>query len=117
MDKGDTPAREVSQTVGLDVGGIESLFGDAVAIEDDAISILRFLEWTPERERANAAFDALGALIRSKLVVYDPQSTGYVKMPLEFATSPDKMAYRLFDSNTITTHLYELAQKQQTDNG
>lgn len=86
-------------------------------IPDDAISILRFLEWTPERERANAAFDALGALIRSRLVAYDPQATGYVKMPLEFATSPDRMAYRLFDSNTITTHLDELAQRQQADGG
>lgn len=84
---------------------------------DDAISILRFLEWTPEKERANAVFDVLGVIIRSRLVAYDAQATGYVKMPLEFATSPHRMAYRLFDPNTITTHLDALAQRQQVDGG
>ena len=84
---------------------------------DDAISILRFLEWTPERERASATFDVLAEIIRLKLVAYDPQSAGYVKTPLDFATAPDRMAYRLFDSDTITAHLDALAQRQQADGG
>jgi len=86
-------------------------------IADDAISILRFLEWTPERERASVAFDALGEVIRSRLVADDPQATGYVKTPLEFATSPGRMAYRLFESDTFATHLDVLAKRQQADGG
>jgi hypothetical protein len=84
---------------------------------DDAITILRFLEWTAERERASAAFDVLAEIIRSKLVAYDPQLTGYVKTPLEFAPSPEGMAYGLFDSDTIAAHLDALAQRQQPDGG
>jgi hypothetical protein len=84
---------------------------------DDAISILRFLEATPERERASTAFGVLGEVIKSRLVVYDPQQTGYVKGPLDFATSSDRMAYSLFDSDTIATHLDALAQRQQADGG
>jgi hypothetical protein len=84
---------------------------------DDALSILRFLEWTSERERAAAAFDVLGDIIRSKLVTHDPHAAGYVKMSIDFATSPDKMAHRLFDSDTISTHLDMLAQRQQADGG
>jgi hypothetical protein len=84
---------------------------------DDALSILRFLEWTTDRKRAIVAFDVLGELIKSSLVAYDPHSTGYVKVPLDFATSPDRMAYRLFDADMVSTHLDALAQRQQADGG
>ena len=84
---------------------------------DDAICILQFLEWTPERERAGAAFDELGEIVRSKLVANDPQATGYVKMPLEFAPDPGRMARRLFDAATMENHLDALAARQQDDGG
>lgn len=84
---------------------------------DDAICILQFLEWTPERERAGATFDELGEIVRSKLVANDPQATGYLKMPLEFAPDPGRMTRRLFDAATMESHLDALAARQQDDGG
>ena len=84
---------------------------------DDALCILQFLEWTPERERAAAAFDELGEIVRSKLVANDPQETGYVKMPFQFAPHPRRMACQLFDAGIMRSHLDTLAARQQDDGG
>ncbi len=62
---------------------------------DDAISVLTFLEHVPDRDRAEATFDAVGERIRTELVELDPSKPGYVKMPLEFAPRPDSLARRL----------------------
>jgi hypothetical protein len=84
---------------------------------DDAISIIKFLEWAPERRRASVVWNVLGEVIKSRLVSYDPDAAGYVKTPLDFATSPDGMAFRLFESDAISTHLEILAKRQQVDGG
>ena len=40
MEKGEVFFRKPAGTVRLDEGGIESLIGNAVAVEDDAIAVL-----------------------------------------------------------------------------
>jgi hypothetical protein len=85
--------------------------------QDDAISVLAFLEHVPDRARAEAVFGALGERIRSELVALDPATPGYVKTPLEFAPHPDRLARRLFGDETIELHLIALAGKQQDDGG
>jgi len=51
------------------------------------------------------------------LVALDPSATGYVKMQLEFAPHPGRLAARLFDDATIALHLDALASRQQDDGG
>jgi hypothetical protein len=84
---------------------------------DDAISVLRFLEHAPDRDRAAEVFDRLGPRILSDLVALDPSAPGYVKTPLEFAPRPDRLARRLFDDAAIELHLDALAARQQDDGG
>jgi hypothetical protein len=84
---------------------------------DDAISVLTFLEHVPDRARADAVFEALAERILSELVALDPATPGYVKMPLEFAPSPDRLARRLFDEGTIELHLDALEARQLDDGG
>ena len=91
--------------------GVDSLGGD------DAISVLGFLEHVPDRERADAAFERVGARIRDELVALDPATPGYVKGPLEFARHPDRLARSLFDDATIELHLDALEGKQEGDGG
>jgi hypothetical protein len=84
---------------------------------DDAISILTFLQYTPERKRADAVFEVLGSRIRAQLVALETDTAGYVKMPLEFAPGPDRMAARLFEAATMSTHLRALEDRQSDDGG
>ena len=84
---------------------------------DDAVSILGFLEHVPDRDRAEAMFERLGKRIVDKLAALDPQASGYVKSPLEYAPNPDRIGRRLFDDATIDAHLDALAGKQQEDGG
>lgn len=84
---------------------------------DDAVSILGFLEHVPDRDRAEGAFERLGKRIVGELVAIDPEASGYVKSPLEYAPQPDRLARRLFDDATIDAHLDAAAAKQQEDGG
>jgi hypothetical protein len=84
---------------------------------DDTISVLRFLEHVPDRERAARVVDALGDRILRELVALDPSTPGYVKGPLDFAPRPRSPARRLFDDATVDAHLDALASRQQDDGG
>ena len=84
---------------------------------DDAVSILVFLEHVPDRERAQEMFERLGKRIVGELAALDPQASGYVKSPLDYAPHPNRLARRLFDDATIDAHLDALAAKQQDDGG
>ena len=84
---------------------------------DDAVSVLTFLEHVPDRARARAVFEALGARILNELVALDSETEGYVKTPLEFAPHPNSLGRRLFDDATIDSHLDALEAKQQGDGG
>jgi len=80
--------------------------------------ILQFLEYVPDRERAEQAFDRVGRLLFDcDLVALEPDAEGEVHSPLEFAPEPDRLARRLFDQKTIDAHLDHLAASQGDDGG
>jgi hypothetical protein len=89
--------------------------------EPDAYTMLgvcRFLNHTPERARASAAFGKAGPLLLEQgLVALDPGAGGEVHTPLEFAPLPGSVARRLFDDATIEAHLDHLAAGQREDGG
>ena len=82
----------------------------------DLLCMLRFLEHAPDQERAAAAFQRLGKLALDQ-TAFDPQAEGYVKMPLEWAPTPDSLCYRLYERSMLETHLDALAARQQPDGG
>ena len=84
---------------------------------DDAITVLTFLEYVPDRAAAEAEFALVGQRILSDLVALDPATPGYVHTPLEFAARPDSLGRRLFDTATIERHLAALTAKQEADGG
>lgn len=85
---------------------------------NDLLSVLLFLEHVPERERAERVFKQISAhMLTGGHIAYDPQASGYIFMPLDFARSPHSMCRRLFDDDTIQTHLEALARRQQADGG
>ena len=99
----------------------EYLFGALAELDgvgqDDAISVLEFLEHVRDRARADQVFARLGERILTELVALDPAKEGYVKTPLDYAPQPDRLARRLFDDATIERHLDALEAKQQGDGG
>jgi hypothetical protein len=85
---------------------------------NDLLCVLLFLEHVPDRTRAERAFEQVSAqLLESGQVTYDPQASGYVFMPLDYAPSPHSMCRRLFEDVTLQNHLEALAQQQQADGG
>jgi hypothetical protein len=84
----------------------------------EMFGVLAFLEQVPDRERAEAAFEQVGPLLRSRgLVALDPEATGETHSPLDFAPLPGSLARRLFDRPTIEAHLDHLAAGQREDGG
>ncbi|HEX9389087.1 MAG TPA: hypothetical protein VF918_22370 [Anaerolineales bacterium] len=85
---------------------------------NDLLCVLLFLEHVPDRARAERAFEQISAYMREGgHIAYDPQASGYVFMPLDYAPSPRSICRRLFDDVTIQNHLEALAQRQQADGG
>jgi hypothetical protein len=84
----------------------------------DMFGVLRFLDYVPDRERAQLAFDQAGPLLLDcRLVELDPDAAGEVHGPLDFAPHPQSIARQLFDIVTIDSHLDHLARAQQGDGG
>jgi hypothetical protein len=84
----------------------------------ELLSILAFLEHTPERARAERAFAVIAARLEAKgLVELDPAAEGYIKKPLEWAPTPTSPCRRLFADDVIAAHLDALAARQQPDGG
>jgi hypothetical protein len=84
----------------------------------EMFGVLAFLQHVPDRARAQAAFDRVGPLILDRgLVALDPEATGEVHTPLDFAPLPDSIARPLFDDATIGAHLDHLAAAQRDDGG
>jgi hypothetical protein len=80
--------------------------------------VISFLEYAPDRTRAERELERVMQRIQKPGVVeYDPSAGGYVKMPLDWAPAPDHPCHRLFDDATIHTHLQALAERQQPDGG
>ena len=79
---------------------------------------LAFLDWVPDRGRAERVATELGELlVSSGVVALDPATEGEVAMPLDFAATPASAARRWFDDATIEAHLDALADGQAEDGG
>jgi hypothetical protein len=84
----------------------------------EMFGVLAFLQHVPDRVRADAAFGRVGPLIIDRgLVALDPEASGEVHGPLDFAPEPGSLARSLFDEVTIKAHLDHLAQAQLDDGG
>lgn len=84
----------------------------------EMFGVLAFLEHVPDRARAESSFGRVGPLLLSRgLVALNPESTGEVHTPLDFAPLPGSIACRLFDADTIRAHLDHLAGAQRDDGG
>ncbi len=84
----------------------------------DFLCAISFLENTPDRERAEQAFQKISAQLFAKnLIAFDPQAEGYVKKPLEWAPTPNSLCRHLFDDSVIDNHLEAMASQQQVDGG
>jgi hypothetical protein len=82
----------------------------------DTRGALRFLQFVPDRTRAEDALERLAPLIEAH-VELDPDAPGETHGPLDFAPLPDSPARRLFDDATIERHLDKLAADQREDGG
>ena len=82
--------------------------------DHDLLCIVLFLEHVPERERAEKAFQDLAPTIIAH-TAFDPHAAGYVKMPLDYAPTPDSICRQLYDEQVIADHLGALAARQQAD--
>jgi hypothetical protein len=84
----------------------------------EMLGILPFLQHVPDRDRALAAFSQVGPLLlENNLVALDPEATGEMHFPLDFAPRLDSLARALFDEATIKAHLDHLADAQRDDGG
>lgn len=81
-------------------------------------NILWFLETSPERDRADAAFARVTEIVqRQGFITLDPHAEGEVHYPLTFAPSPASLGRRLFSDDVIEMHLDALARNQEPDRG
>jgi hypothetical protein len=84
----------------------------------DFASVFTFLQYVPDRSRADRDVDAVGRrLFESGQLTLDEHAEGHVFMPLQFAPTPDSPQRRLFDDDTIERHLDALVARQQDDGG
>lgn len=81
-------------------------------------AVLPFLDFAPERERAESVFARVGPkLLEQKLVALTPTKQEDTHSPLDYAPRPQSLARRLFSSEVIDAHLDALVAAQQEDGG
>jgi hypothetical protein len=81
-------------------------------------AVLPFLDFVPDRARAEDTFARIGPkILEQKLVALTPTSEDETHSPLNFAPRPDCLARRLFTDDVIDAHLDALARAQQEDGG
>ena len=84
----------------------------------EARAAVLFLDWVPERARAERVAEALGAaLLAEGVLQHDPHASGEAAGPLDFAPVPGSLARRWFDDATIARHLDGLSEAQADDGG
>jgi hypothetical protein len=84
----------------------------------DMRALFWFLDHVPDRDRARAAMEKIGPMIfDAGMVALDPETTGEVHFPLDFAPLPGSLARGLFDQQVIDAGLDHLAAAQQPDGG
>jgi hypothetical protein len=81
-------------------------------------SAISFLDQVPDRSRAERAFAKLGPkVLEQGLVELDPEASGEVHTPLDFAPAPNSVARGLFADDVVDAHLDALVAGQQSDGG
>jgi hypothetical protein len=82
----------------------------------DLRGVLRFLDYVPDRERAERALKHVAPMLRG-VVALDPDAPGETHSPLDFAPLPGSLARSLFAEPVIRAHLDHLAAGQRDDGG
>lgn len=81
-------------------------------------AVLPFLEFAPDRQRAEKVFARVGPkILEQNLVALSPTTQEETHSPLNFAPRPQSPARRLFSDEIIKEHLDALASAQQEDGG
>jgi hypothetical protein len=80
--------------------------------------VLAFLDWVPERSRADeVAAKASSHIASLSMFKLDPAEPGYGVTPLHYAPAPDSRWIGLFEPAVIEAHLDALAAGQREDGG
>jgi hypothetical protein len=81
-------------------------------------AVLPFLDFVPDRTRAETTFARVGPkILEQKLVALAPTTEDETHSPLNFAPRPESMARRLFTDAVMNVNLDALAGAQQEDGG
>jgi hypothetical protein len=81
-------------------------------------AVLPFLDFVPDRQRAENVFAHVGAkILEQNMVALTPTEQNETHTPLNFASRPASKARRLFSDEVIERHLDALASAQQEDGG
>jgi hypothetical protein len=80
----------------------------------EARAVVQFLNLVPDRARAEAEFDRLREALPAT-VTFDPDASGEVHFPLDFAPSPLRLP--LFTQDVLDRHLDALAAAQSEEGG
>ena len=84
----------------------------------DFLCLVTFLEASPETTRARAAARRVAdTLFARSLVALDPDASGYVMKPLDWAPLPTSILRPFFADDVIASHLDALAARQRADGG
>jgi hypothetical protein len=80
--------------------------------------ILAFLDWSPDRRRAESTLDRLRPLILTPGVVeLDPERDGDAFRPLDLAPIPRLLSRSLFSAQDVDAHLNRIVARQRKDGG
>lgn len=80
--------------------------------------LLPFLQYVPDRERAQAAFDRIAPKIfEQDIVALDPDAGSEAHFPLDYAPNPGSIGRALFTDAQIETDLDRLMRGQAEDGG
>jgi hypothetical protein len=84
----------------------------------ELMPVIAFLSHTADGARADKAMTGILERIAAPgAVALEPDATGYVHMPLEWAPTPDSPCRALFSDPVIGRHLAALAAAQKEDGG
>jgi hypothetical protein len=79
---------------------------------------ITFLEHATDRTQAEHELQRIASrLAQPGIIELDPNAEGYIQKPLDWAPTPHSFCRRLFDDETIKTHLTALANRQKDDGG
>lgn len=81
----------------------------------EAIGICCFLQYVPDRHRADVTMHHLFPMIRAVIDIH-PSATGHIHTPLDLATHPNHIARPLFSDDEIERNI-ELFERQQRPDG